>query len=130
MKTEKSNNLKNIGLVVGGLALTSLSANATELFTVNALGSAGSIRSELIASDLVRNATESSAFPFEAKCGEKGKTKEAKCGEKGKAKEAKCGEGKCGEEGKAKEAKCGEGKCGEEGKSKEAKCGEGKCGEK
>lgn len=124
MKTEKSNNLKNIGLVVGGLAISSLSANAADVFAVKALGSAGTLRAELIASDLVRNTVDATAFPFEAKCGEKGKTKEAKCGEEGKTKEAKCGEGKCGEEGKTKEAKCGEGKCGEEGKTKEAKCGE------
>lgn len=132
MKTEKKNNLKNLGLFVGTLAMTSFgaSANTADLFSVNALGSGGELRSEL--TSLVRNTLNNdvNSFPFEAKCGEKGKTKEAKCGEEGKAKEAKCGE-----EGKAKEAKCGEGKCGEEGKAKEAKCGEegkakeAKCGE-
>lgn len=138
MKAEKKNNLKNLGLLVGGLAITSFgaSANTADLFSVNALGSGGELRTEL--TSLVKNTLNNdvNSFPFEAKCGEKGKTKEAKCGEEGKAKEAKCGEGKCGEEGKAKEAKCGEGKCGEEGKAKEAKCGEkgktkeAKCGEK
>ena len=134
MKTERKNNLKSVGLVLGTIAMSTLSSSA---FTVTPLGSAGEIRSEVLNSNFVHNALA------DAKCGEKGKTSESKCGEgkskeakcgEGKAKEAKCGEGKCGEEGKSKEAKCGEGKCGEEGKSKEAKCGEGKakeakCGE-
>lgn len=137
MKAEKKNNLKNLGLIVGGLALTSFgaSANSADLFSVNAIGSGGEIRSEL--TQMAKNTLNSESYLLEAKCGEEGAKKaesgkkaEAKCGEKGKKAEAKCGEGKCGEEGKKAEAKCGEGKCGEEGKKAEAKCGEGKCGEK
>lgn|GEM_PF-5464741 len=145
MKAEKKNNLKNLGLIVGGLAMTSFgaSANTADMFSVNAIGSGGEIRSEL--TQMAKNTLNSESYLLEAKCGEegakKGKAAEAKCGEKGKKAEAKCGEGKCGEEGKKAEAKCGEGKCGEEGKKAEAKCGEkgkkaeakcgeGKCGEK
>ena len=145
MKTNNKN-IKNIGLVAGGLVLTSLSVNASaDLFSVTSLGSGGELRSELT-SDLVESTFDYSneyrtieakcgekkseskskeAKCGEAKCGEKGKKAEAKCGEKGKAKEAKCGEAKCGEKGKKAEAKCGE-----KGKAKEHKCGEGKCGEK
>lgn len=125
---------KNIGLLAGGLVLTSLSLNANaDLFSVTSLGSGGDLRSELT-SDLIENTFDySNEFrTIEAKCGEKkaesksaeAKCVEAKCGEKGKEAEAKCGE-----KGKAKEAKCGEAKCGEKGKAKEHKCGEGKCGE-
>lgn len=137
MKSERKNNLKNLGLIVGGLTLSTFAANASaDMFTVNAIGSGGEIRSEL--TSMARNTVNNdlSSFLLEAKCGEKGakgekgKAAEAKCGEKGKAAEAKCGEGKCGEKGKASEAKCGEkgksteAKCGEKGKSTEAKCGE------
>lgn len=137
MKSERKNNLKNLGLIVGGLTLSTFAANASaDMFTVNAIGSGGEIRSEL--TSMARNTVNNdlSSFLLEAKCGEKGakgekgKSAEAKCGEKGKAAEAKCGEGKCGEKGKASEAKCGEkgksteAKCGEKGKSTEAKCGE------
>ena len=142
MKSERKNNLKNLGLIVGGLTLSTFAANASaDMFTVNAIGSGGEIRSEL--TSMARNTVNNdlSSFLLEAKCGEKGakgekgKAAEAKCGEKGKAAEAKCGEGKCGEgkcgeKGKAAEAKCGEkgksteAKCGEKGKSTEAKCGE------
>lgn len=132
MKKERKNNLKNIGLVTGGIALSALSFNATAnepLFEANALGSGGEIRSELITT--VNPLTAGNDFlTIEAKCGEKSKTNETKCGEKGKTKESKCGENKCGEKEKAKEGKCGESKCGEKGKAKEEKCGEGKCGGK
>jgi uncharacterized low-complexity protein len=119
MKASKKTAVKSVGLLTGGLLLSSLSFGlGTSPFQVNELGSAGFLRSSIIGS-------------FEATCGEtnaknQSKTTEQNCGEKAKATseqkcgEGKCGEGKCGEKAKAtSEQKCGEGKC-----------GEGKCGEK
>lgn len=133
MKKEQKINGKNLGLIAGCLTVA-LSINAAENpFEINPLGSGGELRSELV-NQTINPDQNFTIRNLEAKCGES-KSKEAKCGEKGKTKEAKCGESKCGEEGKTKEAKCGESKCGEEGKSKEAKCGEkgksteAKCGE-
>ncbi len=135
MRNEKKNNLKNLSLIVGGLALTSFgaSANSADLFSVNAIGSGGQIRSEL--TQMAHNTLNSESYLLEAKCGEegakKGKATESKKAEEGKKAEAKCGEGKCGE-GKCGESekKGKESKSAEKGKKAEAKCGEGKCGEK
>lgn len=142
MKSNK--NIKNVGLLAGGLVMASVSfASTNSLFSTSPIGSGGQIRSEIV----TPNATTSSLLSNidfksnEAKCGEEGKTekgksKDAKCGEKGKTGDAKCGEkgktgdAKCGEKGKSGDAKCGEkgksgdAKCGEKGKSGDAKCGE------
>ena len=133
MKSNKT----NLGLLAGGLVIASVSLTSTS-FATTAIGSGGEIRSEIVTPNAVQNSILSS-IDFkggEAKCGEKGKSKDAKCGEKGKSGDAKCGEkgksgdAKCGEKGKSGDAKCGEkgksgdAKCGEKGKSGDAKCGE------
>jgi uncharacterized low-complexity protein len=128
MKSNKKNTLLAVGTLTMATLAFSATSNASNLYSVNNLGTGGQLRAELTSPTTFPSAIDVKGY--ELKCGES-KTKEAKCGEgkcgeKGKTKEAKCGEGKCGEKGKTKEAKCGEGKCGEKGKTKEAKCGEGK----
>ena len=138
MKTLKTTSPLSITALVTGAMISAVgSANASDLFTVNDLGSGAELRSNLIA--------KNSAIPthqflqnadLELKCGE-GKCGEAKCGEKtekeekaSKSSEQKCGEAKCGEKSKEKkveketETKASEAKCGE------GKCGEGSCGSK
>lgn len=152
MKKDIKNKLRTLGLVAGGITFASMNfssgLNAAELFSVNSLGSGGSIRAELTGTSSLAGLVDATINfkSSEAKCGESGKTTEASCGEKsstkkskratkGKTTETSCGEkGKtteasCGEKGKATEASCGEkGKateasCGEKGKTKEATCG-------
>lgn len=135
MKTIKTNNLRNIGLVIGGLTVATMGSAslAAELFQLESIGSGGEVRANLTSDISVPSPVSEYSKLADGKCGEN------KCGEKkaeSKSKEAKCGEAKCGEkkaESKSNEAKCGEAKCGEkkaESKSNEAKCGEAKCGEK
>lgn len=116
---------KIVAIATGTLAIGAATseANATELFTVDHLGSGSELRSNLIDlnSDFIVENKMVSNLNVELKCGE------GKCGE------GKCGEGKSGDdkkEGDKKDAKKDDKKdVKADDKSKEGKCGEGKCGE-
>jgi hypothetical protein len=126
--TKKSLQLAGLSLMATGMFTT---ANASELFSVESIGSGFEIRSNIINNGFV---DASSVNGIEAKCGEKSTTKstsesktettkgkkvESKCGEKGKKTESKCGE-------KGKAAKKGEEKSEKKGKKAESSCGQPK----
>ncbi len=143
MRNRKNKAAASLSAIAAGTMLFgSLSLDAAELnelFAYNDLGTAGKVRTELIAKN-----TDANTF----RLGLDAKMMEGSCGE-GKCGEGSCGEGEEGEEEeevKSEEHKCGEGACGEEGeehsegeeeeegeeseaKSEEQKCGENKCGE-
>jgi len=116
MNKQSKRNLGAIitGTIMSGALLGTTTANATEMFNYDDLGSGAELRSDLL------NASNTGFKSPEAKCGE------GKCGdEKAETKSAdhKCGEGKCGEEkANAKEESS-------EAKASDHKCGEGKCGD-
>lgn len=104
MKTIKTNNLKNIGLVLGGMTVATLGSTtlATEIFQMESIGSGGQVRANLTSNISVQSPISEYSKLVDGKCGEN------KCGEKKtetKSKEAKCGEKKT--ESKTTEAKCG-----------------------
>ena len=106
--------MKNVTLksILGTTALAGsmfvTSANATSLFDFNFLGTAGEVRTELVAKSM----------GLDLACGDKAATE-------AKTKDGKCGEGKCGDKKADKKTKSAK-----EAKTKDAKCGEGKCGDK
>lgn len=110
--------MKNVTLksILGTTALAGsmfvTSANATSLFDFNFLGTAGEVRTELVAKSM----------GLDLSCGDKAATE-------AKSKDAKCGEGKCGDK-KSEKKTDKKAKSKKEAKSKDAKCGEGKCGDK
>ncbi len=120
MSNQSKRNLGAIitGTIMSGALLGTTTANATDIFNYDDLGSGAELRSDLL------DASNTGFKSPEAKCGE------GKCGDEKaetKAADHKCGEGKCGEEKasakeESSEAKAAEHKCGE------GKCGEGKCG--
>ena len=109
-------NIVTLKSILGTTALASsmfvTSANATSLFDFNFLGTAGEVRTELVAKSMGLDLT----------CGDKAKTET-------KSKDGKCGEGKCGDKKTEKKADK-KVKAKKESKAKDAKCGEGKCGDK
>lgn len=109
MKTEIKNIKTGLGVVVGGLTLSSfaLNANASEMFSVASLGTGEELRAELIDAQYSTINAVVGAKGLEAACGEKPNT--PKSNDKKKGKEGSCGEQpKKQKKKKGKEAKCGE----------------------
>ena len=117
-------------IAMGALAFGIADSNASDLFTVEDLGTGAELRSELVGNHNSMIDAEALNSAMELSCGEKS---EETSGSKTKAKESKCGEGKCGEGKSEKAAKSKKetktAKKAKKGKTEEAKCGEGKCGE-
>ena len=114
MSNKKKNAVK-AAILGAAICVSASHAAASELLTVKPLGSAQSIRSNVLGGKMTPGtATESNTYAAEGSKGGEGK-----CGE------GKCGEGKCGEGTKDSSSsssdkggvgKCGEGKCGDGGK--------------
>lgn len=108
MKTEIKNIKTGLGVVLGGLTLSSfaLSANASELFAVSALGTGEELRAELIDGESATINAVMGIKGLEASCGEQPKAKKKRTK---KGKEASCGEQpKKTKKKKGKESSCGE----------------------
>ena len=146
----------SLGALVGSLAVGS-AANATQLFAVNSLGSAGymAVGEGMCGTDKMDSNKDGMVSRAEHDAAAKAMFDSADANKDGmmskeemtKSHEGKCGEGKCGADMKGHEGKCGsdkgkeascgadkgkEASCGAD-KGKEASCGadkgkEGKCG--
>lgn len=114
MKSQKKSSERSLltaSIIAGALtSLTSLNANANQLFNYSSLGTGAEVRSELL------NTSNSGSKVIELECGNKStektnsKTPEAKCGDKNKKKTTT--NNNTTQKGKTSEGKCGEGKCG------------------